>query len=310
MRNVIWALVFLLVLAALLLLGYEFVPNVRAGGAFSNDFVFNVYIALLEFIATAVVIAQLTAYFVNRKLNREWLSARSNARDRLNASVKNLFSNYCAFLRSTAAGDSDTLSDIMFQLTIKRIREFLATYEHEHPAFNANMHSAASNVRREMGELLRSLETTEIYAFGRAPFRLVIARYELDKLRALFDKPRLASAEAPWPVERDPYFNPAEPIVIEKDPYFQEKNRLFFDGSLDVGIGGGPHTIHPFKGSDIPYLRSQWTEFLKACPDGDNVENGVPIAKDLSLAVQITAHSSFLKRKIGDAHILAALLGE
>lgn len=307
-KNIILALVSLLVLAGMLLLGYEFVPKVREGAAFSHEFLFSAYIALLEFIATAVVIAQLTAYFVNRRINREWRSARINARDRLNASLSELFSAYCRFIRSDTV-ELNSLADMMFQLTIKGARQFLATYEHEHPAFDANMHSAASNVRRHIGELLQSLETAELYAF-RAPFRLVVARYELDKLRALFDKPRLSPSQEAWSLESDPYFNPEEPIVIERDPYFHEKNRLFFDGSLDMSIETGPRSIHPFKGLDIPYVRSQWDQFLKACPAGTSVVNGVPDADDLSVAKQISAHTTFLMRKIGDERLVKTLLGE
>lgn len=305
MKNILISISFIAAMLLLLSIGYLIVPGIQANGSFSKEFIFNGYMALLSFMATSAVIGPLASQFVKYRLDQEWRDARINACSRLNEAIANFFSNYTGFIKSCSDHEY-VIAHMLFDATIKNIEEFMRIYDDERLAFNPAMHSSCSNVRNMLMTLLTALNTTKNLTHPDTSVRLLLHRYDLDKIRALFGLPRLTSAESKTPSERDTFINKDEPIVIEEDPYFFENDRLFLDGNIE--INRGTLSIVHFMGIDLSKIRSNWMQFLSSCPKHNNVDNKILENDCTTVDKQKSSHESYLKQFAKDKYLLDIIL--
>jgi hypothetical protein len=256
MRNLITAGVILLIaLPACLLFGYWFVPGVHdAQGRLTNEFLFNSYLILWGFLLTTAAVGPLVAQFLQWREDRAWRQARSIARDRLADGLGTALGAYLKFLREVAADDPNGVAKFELDWAVKGLEGFFDSYEIEQTTFTAPMHGAASNIRRELQPLLKSLWTTR-YLMNQRSFRIYLGAGTIRRLRALFD------LEAPSPGAQ-----------LLTDVYFIAHDELYFDGRLDRSIGAGIISLHAFAPIDVDLLRGDWQRFLKECPGEANLK--------------------------------------
>ncbi len=305
MNNIFISFIFLLLLLALIVAGYWLVPGVEKSNEFSVEFVFSGYMALLTFLATAAVIGPLTSQFAKSRLDKEWRDARVNACKRLSEAISDVFSAYVIFINNSS-DDRHNIASMHFDLTLKKIEVFMGIHEDEHITFNPAMHSALSNIRSELKELQSSLNTTKVFAHAEASVRLQFSRYDLDKIRALFELPRLKHPDSKTPLESHTYMNQDEPIVIEEDPFFFEHDRLFIDASIKPDRG--THSISKFHGINIAKIKDDWDKFLKACPKKHGVVDKISGIENIPIEKQISSHTDYLKKHISEDYMLEYLI--
>lgn len=309
MSNIFLSIIFLMILLTLLSIGIVEVPGVMVDGKLTNNFIFTGFFEILSFLATAAVIGPLASQFVKWRESREWEPARVNACKRLNAEFSKVIATTNNFFRWCEAGEfQHAKSEI--DLARKNIAEFFESYDEEHPTFTAAMHSSGSLVRTELSSLFKQLNTTHRVVFGQSSYRAILHRHELDKVRALFDKPRLGKAGEPNPLTRDTFLDDKEPIAIEKDPYFFSENRLFFDFSIDGRFAAGTNYIDKFSGIDYQSLQKNWGMFLASCPSSKGVDNPINTEEVLSCDTQLELYNKWVKDLLDDYSDLSMLLGE
>jgi hypothetical protein len=250
-------------------------------GQFTRDFWLNSYFVIMGFVVTTAAVSPLVALFVDWRSDLAWRAARLNARRRLATTLSQAMSGYGKFLSAIAAGE---LAFAPFALDeIRRgFADFFDTYESEQATFNAEMHSAASRLRRRLLPFRRSLESTMTMVHTRRSYRFYVGQNTLDDLRAAFDKAALSATS-----------------VLAAQPYFAQHGELFVDVRLDGQLGSGVIPIHRFAPLDLVQLQREWTDFVSACPGNtDDDDARVSIGETYDDAAQVRLHAEYVRAQI------------
>lgn len=286
----ILALAFLAFLLVLVVIGFHQVPGVSAGGGFSDNFLFSTFLETLSFLVTVAVIGPLTAEFVERRHEREWKTARGNARDRLNASLALFADAYREFLTPNPSPDLPDHQWITrrgaLDRTILSIRRFFDDYEDEHPAFNPRMHSAASKVRRDLKTLMDFYSSAQDHVQDSEPRRVYIDADDIRKLRMMIAGQGPRRGETEGAAHQDGFASTG----ID-DPYFDTYGELFIDYSDNLSFRRSSLGLEGFPEISLETMANNWAEFLANTPADGRPQN--PIGESLT-ALAATQRESFV----------------
>jgi hypothetical protein len=264
----------------------DLVPGaINEDGTFTNDFWLNAFFMVLGFLVTTATVSPIVALFLDWRSNREWRIARLNVRDRLADSLSQMLSSYRIFLRTVAEGDLGVSMTFLAQ-THQALVDFFDTYESEQSAFNAQMHSAASNLRQHLLPFKRSVESSSAMIGRMRSFRLYLGERTLDDVRSVFELLPLA------PTGR-----------LAGNTYFARHGELYLDVRLDLQLGAGVIPIHRFAALTLATLRLEWASFLRACPaDGDSTP---PLTMQLEEDedTQARLHAAYVRHHIKEKYI-------
>lgn len=303
--RLLFAAVMLLVLIGLAFLGYYRVPGVAGASGIDPQFQTSAFLEILSFVLTAAFIGPLTAEFVEWRHRQEWKPARQTARERLNKALSAVVQSYGGLITLTANPSVGSPS-LEMDMLVQHLDRFLDIYDEEHPVFDPEMHSAGSSVRRTLAEFRNTMRVARSIAQPNRSVRLLVRRNDLDKLRALFGRPRLGPAAAPPPLGRDPMFNPDEPVVIETDRHFFAAGELYFDAQLrEFGIGS---MLPVFEPLDLASLRDRWERFLAGAPAAQRPPNPFDMREPPSADAQRTAYIAWLTLFSGDNDLVMHLI--
>ena len=273
---------FLVAVISLLLVGYSVIPKVASGGSFSDDFIFSGFMELLSFLITAAVIGPLAAQYVEWRNDKQWRSARINARDRLNEVLGEIFNSYSMFC-NWAGHDEYGFADKHIYTLIKHIEEYVEIYNDEHPVFTASMHDSSSCVRRELSSFLKQIEKTHRIAISMKRFHIKFNGDDANMIHA---------------------------ISGGFDSQFIKGGELHIRGRIDPDVGEIFY-IKPFKGIDIKYIRKCWSEFIAASPNNLKVKNQIKPEHVIGFGAQKDAYASWVREYIRDNdELVRKLVGE
>ena len=283
--------VVLYIAIALALLGVLFVREVPGAtdgtGRFTDDLWLNTYFVFMGFVVTTAVVGPLIALFLEWREQGAWQDARANVRDRFASALRQVVDEYGAFLRFVKDEGATTLSDMLLSNTRRALEDFVDVYETEQNAFSAEMHSSASNLRRQLISFKRSLETTDILATRKRSKRLYIGTPALNIIRALVEHPPLT---------------PKSALAADKD--VARDSEVFLDFRQDMQLGAGSMPIHAFSGLDWPALERTWAAFLDACPSGRRAGATDALAihpPPFDEAAQAKVHATYARARIEES---------
>jgi hypothetical protein len=222
------------------------------GGTFTNDFWLNGFFMLLGFLVTTAAVSPVVATFLEWRSNHAWRAARLNVRDRFATSLGQVADSYGKFLVTVAGGDPHGLAATFLAQTHQGLVDFFDTYESEQSAFNAEMHSAASNLRQHLLPFKRGLESTSAMVGRLRSHRLYVRDRTLNDMRALFERLPLSPTS-----------------MLARNVYFAGHDEVYFDVRLDLHLGAGVISIHRFSAITQVTLETEWARFTKACPAGE-----------------------------------------
>lgn len=283
-------------LIALLFVGYAFVPSVgdetKSGIHFTKEFWFNGYLIVLGFFLTSAAVGPIVSGFLDWRTNKEWETARRNARARLAESINHFIHAYQAFLVVVQKDAKDSNALLFLDETLVKLANFFETYTTEQVTFNPEMHSAASNIRRVLLPLQHSLATTKLCAVRSRSVRAYLHPNALNKFRALFDKVPL-SAES----------------NLSRDAYFSQQGKLFIDLQIDQQLGAGLLTLYRFSPLNVKALQADWSHFSVAC--GNSSEEHGKLTETTKIGdddTQARLHAKFVRAWVDESYIVRALV--
>ncbi|MBI1425025.1 MAG: hypothetical protein GC149_16385 [Gammaproteobacteria bacterium] len=294
MKNIVTAgIVILVVIPVALFFGYHFVPGVKGtdGALFTSDFWFNGYLIFLGFFLTSAAIGPIVAQFVEWRADKEWATARLNARDRLAASINDVIRNYRSFLTLLTNKETEQHAPMFLDQTLIALTAFFDIYATEHATFNAGMHSAASNIRNILLPFRNALETTKLHAYRNRSYRAYLGADTLGKLREL--------------LELDPLDADSK---LAADPYLARHNKLFIDLQIDRQLGAGTLLMHPFATVSIDQIQEEWQAFCAACAQPTETAGGIEEPLEYDEDTQARLHARFVRSKVEEAYIASALV--
>ena len=292
MKNIVaGGTVVIVVVPALLLAGHRFVPNVTGteGHFFSNEFLFNGYIAFLGFFLTSAAIGPIVAQFLEWRANKEWASARRNARNRLARSLNVFISTYRAFLEVLTNESDERHAPMFLDQAVAALAEFFDTYTTEHVTFNAGMHSAASNIRNLLLPLQRSLTVTKSNTHRNRSHRAYFHADALNKLRTLVDLTPISEASS-----------------LARDTYLSKYGKLFVDLQIDQQLGAGSITLHRFSALNIAAVLAEWSAFCDSCEMSTKSSGGIQEKFEFDDDTQARLHSKFVRSMVEEEYLAKA----
>ena len=195
----------------------------------------------------------MVALFLEWRDDRAWRSARLNARNRFAAALEVTLANYCQFLATIRDGDPHGLASLFLTNTQQGLSDLFDTYQSEQGTLNADMHSAASNIRQHLLPFKRAIESTQAMIGRLRSHRVYVRRTTLNDLRAVFEHPPIDQAS-----------------LVTANTYFAQFGEVFFDLRLDLQLGAGVISIDRFVSIDPALLQLQWSDFSKAAPSSDD----------------------------------------
>lgn len=260
-------------------------------GRLSPEFWFNSFFMVLGFLVTTASVSPLVAWFLEWRSNRAWHAARANARERFATALSHMLSDYGLFLNTVAAGDPHGVSGMFLGQTHQSLLDFFDTYDSEQPVFNAEMHSAASNLRRHLLPFKRALESTDVLVRSQRAQRIYLGQHSLNDLRAVLDLPPLTPDSA-----------------LSSHAYFAEHGQLDLDLKLDLHLGAGMIPVQRFMALQLDLLQAEWTRFLQAVPGG-----AAPLARpawklDEDADTQARLHAQYARKRIGEGYLAELVL--
>lgn len=220
-------------------------------GALSKEFWLSAFFTIVGFLITTAAISPLVAQYTQWRDDRAWRAARVNAIGRLANALDAVLDSYRAFLDQVSRKDPHGLAPTLLAETAQALDDVFDWYDAEHPVFNADRHSAASDLRQHLLPLRRSLGSTLAMANRLRSWRIHLGTPALDAVRSAFDKLPLG---------------PISPLA--RDPYYGRHGELFIDWRLDTQLGAGVMPIHRFAALDTATIRSHWDRFVRAIPAG------------------------------------------
>ena len=267
------------------------VPGAMQNGHFTQEFWLNAFFMVLGFLVTTAAISPMVALFLDWRSDVTWRAARLNARDRFAAALNLLLENYRLFLFEVRDGDKNSLAALFLAHVHQGLTDLFDTYESEQSALNAEMHSAASNIRQHLLPFKRGLESTNAMVTRMRSHRLFVGQSSLDNIRAVFEKP---------PLERT--------SILATNPYFAEFAEVYLDIRLDLQLGAGVMSVHRFASISPAILRSEWAHFVRAAPAS---RTPVPaLVEDLKAndLTQAEVHAIYVRKHVREAYLADMLL--
>jgi hypothetical protein len=291
-----YLIVFVLGVAAAALC-IHFVPQVPgatgADGRLSDAFWLNGFFMVLGFLVTTAAVSPAVAWWLHARDYRAWRAARLNVRERLGGALRQSLRAYGAFLGAVASGDPHGLAASHLSTVLRELGDFFDTYDSEHSALDAPMHSAASNLRRHLLPFRRALQTTQETIGRLRSHRIYVGHGTLNELRAVFDKLPLNAAS----------------LAVSR-PFFQSDAQLFFDLRLDQRLGPGWLPVHRFVALDAAHIRREWQRFEAAFKRADR--GGALPAAALQLAedsdTQARLHARYVDTHVDEPWVAATLV--
>lgn len=275
----------------------HFVPQVPGAtgvdGRLSDDFWLNGFFMVLGFLVTTAAVSPVVAWWLAARDYRDWRAARLNVRERLGGALQQSLRAYGAFLAAVANGDPHGLAASHLSTVLRELGDFFDTYDSEHSALDAPMHSAASNLRRHLLPFRRALQTTQETIGQLRSHRIYVGQGTLNELRALFDKLPLNATS-----------------LAASRPFFAAEGQLYFDLRLDQRLGAGWLPVHRFAVLDAALLRREWQRFEAAFKRADR--GGALPASALQLAedgdTQARLHARYVDTHVDEAWVAATLV--
>lgn len=266
---IVWLAAIALVGLLLFELGRRWVPEFSADDAWlSADVARSAYLEFVSFCLTALLIAPLTARIVKWFEEEEWRDARRNARDRLEAILKEILSNYRGWIHDSrhpdelqASLEASSRQHFMRWLS-GYLDDFFEAYADEHPSFNAAMHSEASKIRRRLSDLKSAVDRCDYALFNRGS-RVEFARHDLDKLRSVAGLPPIPAPSGQPAGDEAAGVGPRGDIPLT-DHYFAQEDRLFVDFVIDQRVGSSRRFGARFEPLDVEALGQDWQAFVRA----------------------------------------------
>ena len=271
----------------------QLVPGAMEAGQFTKDFWLNAFFMVVGFLVTTAAISPLVAWYLEWRSDVSWREARLNTRDRFAKSLNTTLEAYQLFLSAVREGDQHGVAGFHIAKVHQGLTDLFDTYESEQATFNADMHSAASNIRHHLLPFKRALESTDAMISRMRPIRMYVGEKGLNDLRSVFEQPALA---------------PGDPI--EHNRYFAEFRELYFDVRLDRQHGAGVIAVYSFVGINRDRLRSDWAKFVKASPSRADSPKVSVLQTDLQTDedAQAHLHADYVRQHIKETYLANALL--
>lgn len=270
----------------------QMVPGAMQDGHFTNDFWLNAFFMVLGFLVTTAAISPLVALFLEWRSDKSWRAARLNTRARFAESLSAALEAYQRFLMAVREGKHHA-AEISIAQVHQGLTNVFDTYESEQATFNADMHSAASDIRHHLLPFKMALESTDAMIRRKRPVRIYVGAGGVSDIRSVLGNAPLATG--------DP---------IAANPYFVENGEVYLDVRVDREHGAGVFAVHPFVGLNRDRLRSEWERFVKASPASSHSPKVPVLETDLQTNedAQADLHAVYVREHIKERDVANALL--